>query len=609
MTTPPEQLGKNSTSQEHPQLYAEQVRLLYSNALIGLIATLINSGALVFILRNIVPHRVLSGWLVCILLVSIARFVQFMRFRRVSPDSSDVGRWGTWFIVGLALSGILWGSTSVFFFPVESIIHQAFLAFVLGGMAIGAAGAFSVVMPAFIAYALPSLAPLIVRFLALGDEMHLAMGGMSLLFFVLMTGIALRINKVTVASLRLRFENSSLISYLSSAKDNLEKLNRELSSENVERRKAEEELKRHREHLEELVDNRTEELKAANIKLQQEISERRKLQDLLSLGKKEWEETFDMINDAITIHDKDFTIIRANKAAERMLGLSFREIIGQKCHQLYHGADAPTEGCASCLALKTGKPSTIETFEPHLDKYLEIKAIPQVDENNEVIKLVHVVRDITESKRSEALIRSSLLEKEILLKEIHHRVKNNLQVVASMLHLQSGYIKDSEARNLCEESQKRIESMALLHERLYRAKDLARIDFREYVADLVENLLTLNTDKASRIEMKLDIEGVMLDVNNSIPCGLIINELLSNALAHAFPDGRKGKIDLSMHSNSDNRIRLSVSDNGIGFPEDLDFRNTASLGMQLVNSLVLQLGGLIELDRSEGTAFRIEFQA
>ena len=151
--------------------------------------------------------------------------------------------------------------------------------------------------------------------------------------------------------------------------------------------------------------------------------------------------------------------------------------------------------------------------------------------------------------------------------------------------------------------------MALMHEKLYRAKDLARIDFREYVADLAGNLLTLNTGKAERIEMKVDIEGVVLDVNSSIPCGLIINELVSNALAHAFPDGRKGRIDISMRSGDGRRVTLSVSDNGTGFPEDMDFRNTASLGMQLVTSLVKQLDGVIELDRTEGTSFTIEFQA
>ncbi len=259
---PPEQLDSNPAARDHPQLYAERVRLLYSNAPLGIIATLINSAVLVFVLRNVVSHRVLAVWSVCILLVSIARLVQLSRFRHALSESSHVGRWGKWFVIGLALSGIIWGSAGIVLYPVESTTHQEFLAFVLGGMAIGAAGAFSVVMSAFIAYTLPSLAPLIVRFLAAGDEIHMAMGGMSLLFVVLITGIALRINRVTLASLLLRLEKNELVLYLSSAKDDLEKLNRELSSEIVERRKAEEELKRHREHLEELVKERTSELEA-----------------------------------------------------------------------------------------------------------------------------------------------------------------------------------------------------------------------------------------------------------------------------------------------------------------------------------------------------------
>ncbi len=259
---PPEQQGKNPASCEHPQLYAERIGLLYKNAPLGIVATLINAIVLVFILRNVVSHRMLAVWSVCILLVSIARLVQLYRFWRVPRESSDVSRWGKWFIIGLALSGIIWGSAGIFLYPVESTIHQEFLAFVLGGMAVGAAGAFSVVMPAFIAYTLPSLAPLIVRFLASRDEIHIAMGGMSLLFAVLITGIAFRISRVTLASLLLRLEKNDLVVYLSSAKDDLEKLNRELSSEIVERRKAEAELKLHREHLEELVKDRTSELEA-----------------------------------------------------------------------------------------------------------------------------------------------------------------------------------------------------------------------------------------------------------------------------------------------------------------------------------------------------------
>ncbi len=268
MATPPEQSGSNPASQEHPQLYAEQVRLLYRNAPLGLIATLINSAVLAFIMRSVVPHRVLTTWFVCVLLVSIARFVQLTRFRRIPAGLSDVGRRGTWFITGLAFSGIIWGSAGIVLYPAESVIHQAFLAFVLGGMAIGAAGAFSVVMPAFMVYFIPSLAPLIIRFLAAGDEIHLAMGGMLLLFVVLIMGVAFRISKVTLASLLLGFEKNSLVAYLSSAKNDLEKLNQKLSSEIAEHRRTEEELKRHREHLEELVEERTAALEEVNRELE-----------------------------------------------------------------------------------------------------------------------------------------------------------------------------------------------------------------------------------------------------------------------------------------------------------------------------------------------------
>ena len=187
-------------------------------------------------------------------------------------------------------------------------------------------------------------------------------------------------------------------------------------------------------------------------------------------------------------------------------------------------------------------------------------------------------------------------------------MKNNLQIVASMLHLQLGYIEDKGARILFEESQKRVESMSLIHEKLYRTKDLARIDFDDYVKGLVGNLLTLNTGRSKRIGIKSAIEGVTLDVNNAIPCALIINELVSNALRHAFPEGQKGNIDIFMRRDNAGTVALKVGDDGIGFPEDIDFRNTKSLGMQLVVSLVTQLGGVIELDRGEGTSFTITFR-
>jgi len=220
---------------------------------------------------------------------------------------------------------------------------------------------------------------------------------------------------------------------------------------------------------------------------------------------------------------------------------------------------------------------------------------------------IWILQDITEKKRVEEQIRSSLTEKEVLLKEVHHRVKNNLQIISSILQLQAGYVRDEELRMLFDDSKRRVEAMSLIHEKLYRSGDLSRIDFKEYVSDLAENLALLNAGWPNQIEVKIDVEGIMLDVNNAIPCGLIINELVSNAFKHAFPNREKGKVTIRMRRMNEKRIFLGISDDGTGFPESVDFRNTASLGLQLVNALVLQLGGVIELDRSKGTTFKIEF--
>ncbi len=178
-----------------------------------------------------------------------------------------------------------------------------------------------------------------------------------------------------------------------------------------------------------------------------------------------------------------------------------------------------------------------------------------------------------------------------------------------MLYLQSGYVRDDEAKALFEDSQKRVDAMSLIHEKLYGSKDLARVDFREYVDGLVCNLSALSAGAFEDIKIRSEVEDVRLDVNSAIPCGLIINELVTNALRHAFPDGREGEIMLGMHVDGDGLVVLSVSDDGSGFPADIDFRETQSLGMQLVTSLVGQLGGVIELDRSLGTSFRVMFRA
>jgi len=214
--------------------------------------------------------------------------------------------------------------------------------------------------------------------------------------------------------------------------------------------------------------------------------------------------------------------------------------------------------------------------------------------------------EVNERKKVEGKIKASLKEKEVLLKEIHHRVKNNMQLISSILNLQSRHIKNKHALEMFEDSQNRIKSMALVHEKLYESEDLANIDFAEYVHSITHYLFGLHEIRP-RIRSNVDIKDVLLDVNTAIPCALIINELVSNSLKYAFPEGIEGEICIQLSSDKDGKVTLIVEDNGIGFPKDLDFRKTESLGMQLIIMLVEQLEGTVELDKSKGTSFTITF--
>lgn len=197
-------------------------------------------------------------------------------------------------------------------------------------------------------------------------------------------------------------------------------------------------------------------------------------------------------------------------------------------------------------------------------------------------------------------------KKGLLFKEIYHRVKNNLQIVISLLNLQSQKIKDNKVRDIFKDSQNRIKSIALIHERLYKTKDLAGINFKEYIEDLTNNLFHSYGVNPAR-NLKIDIDNVVMNLDTATPCGLIVTELVSNSLKHAFPQSHEGNILIRLKSNNNNNFILTISDNGIGIPEDIDFRKTKTLGLQLVANLVGQLKGTIELDRSSGTEFKITF--
>jgi PAS domain S-box-containing protein len=240
-----------------------------------------------------------------------------------------------------------------------------------------------------------------------------------------------------------------------------------------------------------------------------------------------------------------------------------------------------------------------------LDFYIDPIIVPDkpIDEAS------YIVHDITDKKLNEDQIKQSLQEKEILLKEVHHRVKNNLQVISSILNLQSHYIKDEAALETLKEIQNRIKSMALIHENLYQNKDLSHLNFGEYIANLVQNLVYTYNSSKKEIEVLMDVDDIFLNLDYSIPCGLIINELISNSLKHAFTESEKGTIKVIFKKHTD-LVHLSIEDDGKGFNKKIDFRNTDSLGLQLVMALVDQINGKIEqkAQTKKGTIYTIEFK-
>ncbi|MBI5591519.1 MAG: hypothetical protein HY881_13660 [Deltaproteobacteria bacterium] len=219
--------------------------------------------------------------------------------------------------------------------------------------------------------------------------------------------------------------------------------------------------------------------------------------------------------------------------------------------------------------------------------------------------------EMEERGKAEAQIKRSLKEKEALLKEIHHRVKNNLQIIQSMLNLQLPQIKDEKAIALFKESQNRVYSMALIHEKLYQSESLAKIDFHEYIKSLTSYLFISYGATARAIRPRIRIEDISLDVDTTIPCALIINELVSNSLKHAFPASRRaeetGEITIGLRRDTGDGFLLAVGDNGVGLPEGFEIESSDSLGLKLVNVLVKQLAGTILIGEGRGAEFTISF--
>jgi PAS domain S-box-containing protein len=346
--------------------------------------------------------------------------------------------------------------------------------------------------------------------------------------------------------------------------------------------------------------------KPADLVMIRDITERKRTDEALQKSAQQYHTILQTTLDGFWILDLQGHFIDVNEAYCRIIGYSREELLGMTIRDV--------ESLETDPELRQHFQNIIDNgydfFETrhrrkdgrNIDVEASVKYLP--DEG----KLVVFLRDITQRKKTEESLRASLDEKTILLHEVHHRVKNNLQIVSSLLNLQATRIKNRETIEALRETGNRIQSMALLHETLNISGNLSRVNFSTYIKNICFHIFSSYGSKAENIKLENKITDILVDLDQAVPCGLIINELVSNALKHAFPEGRKGRITVELQALPDDQIMLTVADDGIGLPPGLDIGQTETLGLKLVTILTEKLKGIVEIIRAPGTTFHIVFK-
>ncbi|MDP3486258.1 MAG: PAS domain S-box protein [Methanobacteriaceae archaeon] len=337
---------------------------------------------------------------------------------------------------------------------------------------------------------------------------------------------------------------------------------------------------------------------------------RKKGEKSLRESEEKYKTLFESDPDYTILVGLDGTILDFNAAAEQITGKHKEELVGKNYMELEifpkEDIDLLEEKFSDLF-----KNEDVAPFECRiLDRNGVIRwgetSLTIIKKDNAPAYILLISSDITERKQAENKIIQSLQEKEVLIREIHHRVKNNMQIISSLLNLQMQHEDLDETVNVLKESQGRVKSMAMIHEKLYQSPNFTDINFKEYIDKLVVDIFYSYGIKIGTIESVLDIEDINLNIETAISLGLIVNEIVTNIVKYAFPKG-EGTITINLKSLPD-RMQLTIRDDGIGLPEDIDIENTETLGFQLVNSLVSQIDGKIELDRINGTEFKITFK-
>lgn len=340
-----------------------------------------------------------------------------------------------------------------------------------------------------------------------------------------------------------------------------------------------------------------------------DITVKKKADEALRQSEEKYRILSEASPNAIYIISKDATIAYANNFALRMLRKNLSEVKGRRLMEVFPMEDAEMQIQIIVGVFQHGhdihRDDRVTTVDG-TDRWLSSIFTPLKDDNGLVTAVLCASYDITDRKVMENQIAASLREKEFLLKEIHHRVKNNLQVISSLLSMQADKATDRNVIDSLTDSQNRVKSIALVHENLYQSKSLDQIEYGNYLTKIVNHLFDTYNIPLSRVACLVHAENIFVDINQAVPCSLIINEMLTNSLKYAFPNGAKGEISIDFKTDDKNYI-LKYHDNGIGIPEGISFERTESLGMKLIYGLTQQLNGTVELKRGEGTTFVITF--
>ena len=338
----------------------------------------------------------------------------------------------------------------------------------------------------------------------------------------------------------------------------------------------------------------------------QDVTSDREKELSLEIAHREWEDMFQAIGHPTIILDANHEIIRANRAALDLVQIPMESLASKRCYHFFHNTQNPPVGCPMENMKTTGNFEKQDMEMEALGRTFLVSCTPVFDTEQQLKHVIHIATDITQRKIAEDQIKKDLAERNLMLREIHHRVKNNLQVIISLINLQLHYVDEPRAKEILSEIKNRIYSMSVVHERLYRSQNFSEIHIQEYLEFIVTELRK-SFGHLANIELRFDIDDICLGIEKAIPFGLIVNELVTNTFKHAFPGNQAGEIKIRLKKQPDDQIILMVRDTGIGIPDSFDIVNPKTMGMKIVTILSQQLHGSLSVENKKGASFTLRF--